>query len=65
MPMAGSFQVALPADGTKIMAGKSLTINVDAMPGMVGTATGRIDLVTDDPSTAGAPRSPCCSASTA
>ena len=53
MPMAGSFQVMLPADATKILPGKSVTINVDAMPGMVGLASGRIDIVTDDPSMVG------------
>lgn len=52
-PTVGIFAAMLPPDGTKIAPGKSLTIDVTAMPAMAGPATGRIDILTDDPSVSG------------
>ena len=48
-PMVGIFAATLPPNGTKVAAGKSVTITVDCIPAMVGTATGKLQLDTDDP----------------
>lgn len=52
-PTIGAFSALLPADGTKIAPGKSLSIDVSCIPAMVGLATGRLELETNDPATAG------------
>jgi hypothetical protein len=48
-PMVGVFAAMLPPNGTKIAAGKSVTITVDCIPAMVGMATGKLQIDTDDP----------------
>ena len=53
VPAAGSFAAMLPADGTKLAPGKSLAVNVTAMPAMAGPATARIEFETDDPAMSG------------
>jgi hypothetical protein len=52
-PPAGVFSAMLPPDGTKVLAGKSLSIDITAWPSMAGLVTGRIDLQTDDPAVSG------------
>lgn len=52
-PTVGIFMATLPADGTIVGPGKSVTINVTCMPAMVGAATGSIVLETDDPAVMG------------
>ena len=52
-PTVGVYAVMLPADGTKIAAGKSLSINVDCIPAMIGAATAKVELETDDPAISG------------
>lgn len=52
-PMVGIYALMAPADGTKIAAGASVTINVVCLPAMVGTVTGKLELETDDPAVAG------------
>ena len=52
-PMVTVFSVNAPADGTKIPAGGSATFTVNCIPAMVGLATARLDISTDDPATAG------------
>lgn len=52
-PMVGIFAATLPPNGTKISAGKSVTITVDCIPAMVGAATGKLQLDTDDPGVPG------------
>ena len=53
IPMVGVFAPMLPADGTKVAAGKSLTVNIDCIPAMIGMATGKVELDTDDPAVPG------------
>lgn len=53
VPATGSFAAMLPPDGTKILAGKSLAVNVTSMPAMAGAANARIEFETDDPAVAG------------
>jgi len=52
-PMVSVFSLNAPVDGTKIPAGGSATFTVNCIPAMVGLATGRLDINTDDPSTPG------------
>jgi hypothetical protein len=52
-PTVGIFAATLPPAGTKVMAGKSLTISIDCMPAMIGQATGTLELDTDDPAVPG------------
>jgi len=52
-PMVTVFSVNAPADGTKIPTGGSATFTVNCIPAMVGLATARLDISTDDPATAG------------
>ncbi len=51
--MGGVFATTLPPNGTKVAAGKTLTLSVDCIPAMVGAATGKIQLDTDDPGVPG------------
>ena len=52
-PMVSVFSLSAPADGTKIAAGGSATFTVNCIPAMVGLATARLDITTDDPAMAG------------
>lgn len=51
--MGGVFAATLPPDGTKVAAGKSVTITIDCIPAMVGPAMGKLQLDTDDPAVPG------------
>ncbi|HMU38943.1 MAG TPA: choice-of-anchor D domain-containing protein [Pseudomonadota bacterium] len=52
-PTVTVFSLTAPADGTKIPAGGSATFTVGCIPAVVGSATARLDISTDDPATAG------------
>lgn len=53
VPAGTVFVPMLPVDGTKIPAGMSKTIDVTCTPAMVGPATSKIEILTDDPSVMG------------
>lgn len=52
-PMVSVFSVNAPVDGTKIPAGGSASFTVNCIPAMVGVATAKLDITTDDPAVAG------------
>lgn len=49
VPAIGVYAAMLPADGTKVPAGMSVSINVTVMPAMAGPANARLEIETDDP----------------
>lgn len=52
-PTVSVFSLNAPADGTKIPAGGSASFTINCIPSMVGLATARLDITTDDPATPG------------
>lgn len=52
-PAVSVFALNGPVDGTKIPSGGSATFTVSCIPAVVGLASGKLDIATDDPATAG------------